>query len=269
MSNLADAHALVERVDAKIDELNAKVAQFDSAVQTGARAAAEFFGDLWAAIQPYLVALKRHFDNAVASFKADIARYRAGVEGVFLTSEYDDKWLEIMRLANGVANDLKEPKIRPGRVGQKWEGTAAEAYFGAMEPQVAAAARIGSMAEKTSTTLGTMHIAGVVFLGAVAVALTVAIGGILAVIVSVPTGPGVVAGLKVALVAVLGAATTLIVAFVGFLAAQNAAAATMTAEAGNPLGFGGPGGTWPKIAPLSTDVTASDGDPADWRPKKP
>jgi hypothetical protein len=63
---------------------------------------------------------------------------------------YAYQWQDVRGLANGVAGDLRPEALKVNRY---WRGAANDAYNRAVKPQSDAATKIGSIAERTSTSL--------------------------------------------------------------------------------------------------------------------
>jgi hypothetical protein len=264
MTTPADFILLQERINDLLKKLDEKFDQIERAFQRGMKLldeAAEWVGDAVESARRALIKLKNWAMAEINKMKADFNRVKVGGEVVLRMMEWDDKWFEIRNLANGVAAKLAGPQ---DRLDTHWEGPAAAKYFTVVTPQMDAAKRVGAMADKTATTLQSMVVHGIAFLVALATAITVVIGGLITLIVGLAggvTAPIGAAGLLTA----LAAAVALTAAFVNFVAQQDTAGSALEAEAANPIGFAS-GPAWPRAAAVSEDVTARDGDPADWRP---
>jgi hypothetical protein len=255
--------ALQERINDLLKKLDDKFDQIDHAFQRGMRLldeAKEWLGDTVESARQALIKLKNWATTEINKMRADFHRVAVTIPIVGTMMDWDDKWFEIRNLANGVAAKLAGPQ---DRLGTHWEGPAAAKYFSVATPQIEAVKRVGAMADKTATTLQSMAAQGIAFLVALATAMTVVLGGIITLIVGLAggvTAPVGVAGLMTA----LAASVALTAAFANFVTQQDTAGSALEFEASNPIGFA-PGPKWPQAAAISDDVTAKDGDPADWR----
>ncbi|GIH10645.1 hypothetical protein Rhe02_87120 [Rhizocola hellebori] len=267
MTTPADFILLQEKINDLLKKLDDKIDAIDRAYQKGLHyldEAAEYLGDLVQSARRALVKLYNWAKTEINKMKADFNRVKVGGEIILTMMSWDDKWFEIRNLANGVAVKLNNPQ---DRLGTHWEGPAAAKYFTVVTPQMDAAKRVAAMADKTATSLQSMVTHGIAFMVALATALTVVIGGLITLIVGLAggvTAPIGAAGLLTA----LGAAVALTAAFANFVAQQDTAGSALEFEATNPIGFA-PGPVWPQAAAVSQDVTAHDGDAADWRPVHP
>ncbi len=266
MTTPGDLILLQERINALLKKINEKFDQIDRAFQQGLKAledAKEWVGDVVEGVRKALVKLYNWANTEINKFKAAMSRVADGWSPMFTMMEYDDKWFDIRNLANGVAARLTGPQ---DRLDSHWEGKAAAKYFTVVTPQIEAAKRVGLLAEKQATTMQGMVTQGFIFYGALATALLAALGGAI----------GIIGGLVAAMpplgiagvVALAGASLAFIGASANFLSQQEAAGSSLTGEAGNALGFAA-GPSWPRAAAVSQDVTATDGDPADWTPVHP
>lgn len=171
-------------------------------------------------------------------------------------------WQDIRATATGVAGQLKPEALTVGAI---WHGSAAEAYGKQIKPQADAAARIGTIADKTATSLTVCAVAGLTFYVALAVIL---VKFILATITALAAlGTAVLSWVGAALIVEeAGVNTGLIIAavsaLVAVLGAQASQMAVLHGEAGDGTAF--PGGQWPDATTSRfRDGTVTDGD-ADW-----
>lgn len=261
-----DLILMQERINNLLKKINEKIDQVDRAFQAGMRKLEElkeWIGDVAEDVRKALVKLYNWAKTEIDKFMAHVNRVTGGFSLLFTMMEWDDKWYEIRNLANAVAVNVTGPQ---DRLDAHWEGKAAAKYFTVVTPQITAAQRVGVLAEKQATTMQSMVTQGFVFYGALAAALLAALGGLV----------GIIGGLVAAMpplglagvVAMAGASLTFIGAFANFTSQQEAAGSQLIAEAGNSLGFAA-GPSWPRAAAVSQDVTAADGDPADWTPIRP
>jgi uncharacterized protein YukE len=171
-------------------------------------------------------------------------------------------WQDIRGSATGVAGQLKPEALSLGRT---WHGPAADAYARQVKPQSDAAARIGTIADKTATTLTVCAVAGLTFYVALGVVLVKFIAATITALVAL--GTAVFSWAGAALIAEEAAVNTgLIIAAVSALVAVlGAQAAQMVVLHGEAVDSGTfPGGTWPDATPGQfSDATVTDGD-ADW-----
>ncbi|SDY98506.1 hypothetical protein SAMN05444365_104437 [Micromonospora pattaloongensis] len=171
-------------------------------------------------------------------------------------------WEDVRGLATGVSGQLKPELLGVGRV---WHGSAADAYVKQIKPQSDAAARVGTLADKTAVALYTCAATGLAFYVALAVIL---IKFIVATITALAALGSVVFSWAGAALIVEEAAvnTGMIVAAVsGLVAVLGAQASQMVVLHGEAVdGSTFPGGQWPNATPDHfSDATVTDGD-ADW-----
>jgi hypothetical protein len=269
-TTVAEVQSLIEQFESGKLMFDKQLARLDEAYQAGVRKlqeAAEVLGDFVNTLIDALTSAYRWLKTQLAALAAEIDKIwnliKATGVAIVKMLEYNDMWAVIAGLANSVATDVENPNTR---VGRRWEGDAAKAYFDIVVPQVAAARRIGTTADLTRKTLNEMAAAGIIYLTASVAALIKAAELAAAAVAALIAGAAPLSA--AAAVAVAAVAVALIAAFALFIAAQDSLASTMMAEAKNPTGF--PGGAWPKAASsVSIDVTAADGDKADWIPKPP
>jgi len=154
------------------------------------------------------------------------------------------QWSDIKGTAISVAEELSAQNLVVDD--STWAGDARDAYVAAAGAQAAAAARIGSIADKTTTVLLTCAAAGLAFYLALALVLVKLIAASITAIAAFGTavfsgvGAGIIleeAGVNTGIVvAALAALTTC-------LGAQATAMINLHSEAVNPASF--PGGHWP------------------------
>jgi hypothetical protein len=261
---------LQERINALLKGLDDKYAMIEHAFQRGMRAldeAKEWLGDLVEGARQALIKLRKMVTDVINQMKAETRPLVASWKNMHAMLDMDDKWFDIRNHANGVAQKLSRPA---DRLDPYWEGPAAAKYYSVVDPQIEAAKRVGVLADTTGKTLQTMATQTVTFYGAAATALTVVIGGLVVAIGTLAAGVTAPLGLA-AIGTALAAAVALATAAENFAFQQDANGSVLASEAGNPIGFavGATGPAWPKAARVSEDVTARDGDPADWKPVHP
>ncbi|MEU4158364.1 hypothetical protein [Actinoplanes sp. NPDC026670] len=176
-------------------------------------------------------------------------------------------WTDLRAAANAVSTDLAMQNLVIDD--SDWSGNARDSYLVVAGAQAGAAARVGSIATTTSTTLAGCAAAGLLFYIAVAAVLAKLTAATVAAIAAFGSavfswvGAALVieeAGFNTAVLA--GASATLAT----FLAAQAGAMSVLHGEAVDPGGF--PGGNWPRSnSEQYSDATVGDGD-ADWSLKE-
>lgn len=175
---------------------------------------------------------------------------------------YAYKWESVRGVATGVSGEL-EPAVL--HAGQHWKGTAADAYAGVIEPQGKAAARVGTIADKTSFALTFCAAAGMIFYIALGIILFKFIVEMEAVIAAIASAEFAWAGLLGAFSAAgvtAGLIAGAVISLTAALTAQAQQLAVLHGEAVDNNTF--PGGHWPDpVSDSYSDATVTDGD-ADW-----
>jgi len=185
-------------------------------------------------------------DKAISLAKAiwgKIVELLKGVAAPVHFFRYAFDWEGIRGLASAASGELN-PVALPA--GKRWKGAAADAYFKIIPLQAGAAARIGTISDKTAVALGICAAAGLAFyiaLGIILVKFIVAMVGVIAALGSVAfSWAGVALAVEEA-----GGNTGLIVAAVTTLTAvlgtQAQQMAILHGEAVDASTF--PGGRWP------------------------
>jgi hypothetical protein len=171
-------------------------------------------------------------------------------------------WEDARGLATGVSGQLKPELLGVGRV---WHGTAADAYVKQIKPQSDAAARVGTIADKTATALYTCAVAGLAFYVALAVILIKFIAATITALAAL--GSLVFSWAGAALIVEEAAVNTgmIIAAVSGLVAVLGAQASQMVVLHGEAIDASTfPAGRWPNATPAQfSDATVTDGD-ADW-----
>jgi hypothetical protein len=171
-------------------------------------------------------------------------------------------WQDLRGMASTVSGEVKPEALKVNRV---WHGRAADAYAKQVNPQVAAAARVASMADKIALTLGASALAGLAFYVALGLILAKFIVATIAALTAL--GSVVFSWAGAALIVEEAAVNTgLIIAAVttltSVLGTQAVQMVILHGEAVDNGTF--PGGHWPNAAPGHfSDATVRDGD-ADW-----
>lgn len=162
--------------------------------------------------------------------------------------DYAWKWESIKGTASGVASELSPEVVD---ISQDWKGQAATAYAEAIAPQSDAASQIGTIADKTSTSLAVCAAAGIAFYIALGIIIFQLLAALVAAIIAEGTivfsavglgvvvlNAGITTGLIIAAVTTLGAC----------LATQASQMASLHGSAVDQTKF--PGGNWPKATNL-------------------
>ena len=172
------------------------------------------------------------------------------------------EWREVKNLATAFAGDLQPVALN---VGDYWQGRAADAYRDVIPSQMAAATRIGVMADKAQAALGWSASAGIAFYVGVLLVLIkfiVSFVGVVALFGSVAfSWAGIVLAIGEAELgfAELLALATLLATALGTQAVQMG---NLYTEAADASAF--PAGHWPSPrTDRYLDATVADGD-ADW-----
>jgi hypothetical protein len=214
------------------------------------------------AIRDAIVWLVNKIVQIVTAILNRILDYLQGALAPLTMAWFAYQWIDVKRIATGVAGQLK-PEVLG--VDDHWKGTAAAAYTKAMKPQSDASARIGVLADKTTTSLSICAGAGLVFYVGVAavvaqVILTTGTGAAVAATgVGAPAGAGIVIGGLTFSWAQLAALAGLLATLLG---GQIKEMISMASEAADGTAF--PGGKWPNPTTRNfSDATVLDGD-ADW-----
>lgn len=163
--------------------------------------------------------------------------------------DYAWKWESVKGTASGVSSELSPEVVD---VSQDWKGQAATAYANAISPQSTAAAQIGTIADKTATSLTVCAAAGIAFYVALGIIIFQLIASLVAAIIAVGSIIFSWAGLAM-VVGDAGISTGLIIAAVttltACLATQASQMASLHGNAVDQTSF--PGGNWPKAANLA------------------
>jgi uncharacterized protein YukE len=248
----------------RIDELSA---QIDGAYQDGLRyidELAETVGEAIAStLRNALTRAKNEIDAQITKLKKMLDQYEKVMNVPNVLLEMAPKWLLIRDQANAVAVAIAGPDQRMQR---NWNGPAASAYYGVVPGQVAAASRVAAVAEKANASLNDMATAGKTFNTALAAAQVEIALGLVGVVAAMKKGS--IAGLIAAGAALLKGEQGIKTALEILLLAEQKAGPLIEGEVTNPVGFA-TGPTWPKAAAsISHHVTAADGNPAEWIPKR-
>jgi hypothetical protein len=185
-----------------------------------------------------------------------------GAIAPILMFKYAWDWQDIRSTATGVVGDLKPEALS---VDMHWKGDAADAYVRVIKPQSDAAARVGTISDKTATALTVCAVAALAFYIALGVILVKFIAATVTAIVAF--GSAVFSWAGAALIVeeaavnsgLIIAAVTTLTAVLGTQASQMT---VLHGEATDGSAF--PGRQWPNATTANfSDATVTDGD-ADW-----
>jgi hypothetical protein len=169
------------------------------------------------------------------------------------------RWSDIKGAAIGVSDALAAQNLVVDD--SDWSGKARDAYVSAAAAQSAAAARVGSIADKTTTVMLTSAAAGLTFYLALALVLVKLIAASITALVAYGSAVFSWAGAALTLEEA-GVNTAIVVTALAALAtclgAQVNAMVNLHGESVNPSAF--PGGHWPKTNTVTyNDATIKDG----------
>jgi hypothetical protein len=237
--SIAQYQAVTDRVSSGAQTISAKIPEVSAA-------AGRVLGE-WYVPGPVKDAVKWLADKIIqiAEWIWDkITELLKGVAAPVYMFEYSWDWQSIRGTASDVAGELTPQVVG---VTKDWQGSAATAYTGALQPQAGAAAQIASIANQTANCLTTCAAAGCAFyvaLGVIVVkfiiSMTLAIGALGSVVFSwaglvlIVQEAGVNTGLIITAVAALTA----------LLGAQASQMGAMHGQAVDGAAF--PGGHWPQ-----------------------
>ncbi len=249
---------------AVVNEMNSGLRYFSDKIEQ-IRPIAERAMDHWYIPDLVADAVLWLADKVISLFewiRDKIVELLKGVAAPVCFFRYAYDWEDIRGLASGVSSEANSSALR---VSSHWKGAAADAYSKIIPLQGNAAARIGTISDKTAMALKICAAAGLAFYVALGIILVTFIAtaiGVIAEIVSV-----VLSWLGVALAVediavttgmLLAAGTTLI----AVLGAQKQEMVTLHGEALDISAF--PGGHWPDPTTGSyNDSSVRDGT-ANW-----
>lgn len=255
--NETQFQAMVDKMNAGLSDLSDKIGQI--------RPTAECAVDHWYIPDFVADAVLWLADKAISLAKTiwdKIVELLKGVAAPVYFFKYALDWEDIRGLASGVSSE-SNPAVLPA--GRRWKGAAADAYFKIIPLQGSAAARIGTIAHQTAVALDICAAAGLVFyvaLGIILVKILVAMGGVIAAIISVVLSW---VGVTLAVEEVAVDATMLTVAVTGLtevLGFQAQQMITLYGEAVDNSAF--PGGHWPDPTTGSYNDSSVQGGTAGW-----
>jgi len=257
MISLAQYEAAIDKLSTGTRDLESKLQQIGPAAHAAAnrwyvnRAIADKIIDL---ANKMIELGSKILDKIIELLKGLVAP-------IYMTLNSMD-WMEIKRFATGVAGRLKPEGLT---VDLRWQGAASEAYVKQIKPQAEAAARIGTIADKTAVSLVICAGAALAFYLALGVIVVKFIAALITAIAAFGSAVFSWAGAAI-IVEEAGVNTALILGAVGTLLAVLGAQAkemvTLQGEANDMSAF--PGGSWPNATTANfSDATVKDGD-ADW-----
>jgi len=250
---------VIEKLEQLAKQLETKLHQARPAAQ-GALSN-PFFPDF---IKEAVIWLVQKIEELGSEILKKIREFFAGFYAPITLNEYALEWQKVQRVATGVSGQIADPALG---VGLHWTGDAFRAYAEKTKPQSAAAARIGSIADKAASTLMGAANAGMLFYTALAAALAPFIAATVVAIAAAATGVGAPPGAAVFVTAAVAGCIAIGTATAMFIQNQKGHAATLSGQVADLTAFTGKGGTWPKaVAEEWNDATVTDGD-ADWSVK--
>jgi uncharacterized protein YukE len=254
--------AAIEKIRNGLAELNSKIAQIPEACNAALASA-----NLPDAVRERVVWLVNKMVEILQSVVRRIGELMEGAAAPIFMFRYAYQWQDVRGLANGVAGNLRPEALRVNRY---WRGAANDAYNRAVKPQSDAATKIGSIAERTSTSLNVCAAAGLAFYMALGVIVVKFIAAALAVIAALGSVALSWAGLLL-IVEEAGVNTGLIIAAVAsltaLLGAQASQIAVMHGESIDNSVF--PSGRWPESTAGSFGDGSVLGGNAPWQLTNP
>ena len=254
--------AAIEKIRYGLTELNAKIQQIP-----GAANAAVASPDMPESVRNAVIWLTRKMVDILTSVVNKIVELLKGAAAPIFMFRSAYGWQEVRGLASSVVGNLRPEALRVNRY---WTGVANDAYNRAVKPQSDAAAKVGAIAERTSTSLNVCAAAGLAFYVALGVIVVKFIAAAVAVIAAL--GSIVLSWAGLALIVEEAAVNTgmiiaAVAALTALLGAQASQIAVLHGEAIDTSAF--PGGRWPESTrDTFSDATVLDGD-AKWSLRSP
>jgi hypothetical protein len=254
----AQFNSVVAQISKGMDDLSAKIAEVPRAAQAAV--------DHWYIpdfVQDAIMWLARKITELATWLWDKIKEVLRGVAAPISFFFRSFEWQDVRSLATKVGGQLKPGVLTT--VGNTWKGSAAIAYGKVIQPQGAAADKVGAISEKISTALRASAAAGLLFYLAVAAILVKFIGATIAAIAAF--GTAIFSWAGVAIIVEEAAVNSAVIW--GAIGALNIALGTQVdqlitvhGELSDQSAF--PGGHWPDPTTSSyRDGTVKDGD-ADW-----
>ena len=250
----AQYQAAIDKIRNGLAELNAKISQIP-----GAANAAVNKPDVPESVRDAVIWLAKKLVDILTAVVNKISELLQGAMPPILMFRYAYTWQDVRGLTSGVAGSLRPEALRVNRY---WTGQANDAYNRAVKPQSDAAAKIGTIAERTSTSLNVCAAAGLAFyvaLGVIVVKLILAAAAAIAAF-----GSLVLSWAGLAIIVEEAAVTpamiiATVVSLTALLGAQASQMAVLHGEAIDTSAF--PGGKWPdSTSDTFSDATVLDGD---------
>jgi hypothetical protein len=243
----AQYQAAIERIRTGLAQLNTKIHQVPAAATTAMQNP-----NIPAAVRERVIWLANRTVEILTSVVNRISELLRGSAAPIYMFRYAWQWQDVRGLSTSVVGTLRPEALKVNRY---WQGAANEAYNRAVKPQSDAAAKLGAISERTSTSLNVCAAAGLAFYVALGVIVIKFIAAAVAVIAAI--GSVVLSWAGLALIVEEAAVNTgMIIAAVagltGLLGAQASQMAVLHGEAIDNSAF--PGGRWPE----STSDTFSD-----------
>jgi hypothetical protein len=258
----AQYESAIEKIRTGLAELNTKIAQIPAAASTAVSRP-----EMPESVRNAVIWLSRKLVDILSAVVNKISELLQGASAPIFMFRYAYGWQDVRGLTAAVVGDLRPEALRVNRY---WSGMANDAYNRAVKPQSDAAAKIGAIAERTSTSLNVCAAAGLAFYIAIGVIVVKFIAAAAAAIVALGSVVLSWAGLAL-IVEEAGVNTGMIIAAVAaltaLLGAQASQIAVLHGEAIDTSTF--PGGKWPaSTSDTFSDATVLDGD-AKWSLRSP
>src|SRR5262249_32379862 len=145
----------IEKIRSGLAELNGKIQQLP-----GAANAAVANPDIPAAVRNAVIWLTKKMVDILTSVVDKIGELLKGAAAPIYMFRDAYGWQDVRGLASGVVGNLRPEALRVNRY---WQGAANDAYNRAVKPQSDAAAKVGTIAERASTSLNVCAAAGLAF----------------------------------------------------------------------------------------------------------
>jgi hypothetical protein len=254
--------AAIDKIRSGLTELNAKIQQIP-----GAANAAVANPDMPQAVRDAVIWLTKKMVDILTAIVNKIIELLKGALAPIYMFRYAYGWQDVRGMSSGVVGNLRPEALRVNRY---WTGAASDAYNRAVKPQSEAVAKIGSIAERASTSLNVCAAAGLAFYVAIGVIVVKFIAAAVAVIAAL--GSIVLSWAGLALIVEEAAVNTgmiiaVVAALTALLGAQASQMAVLHGEAIDTSAF--PSGRWPEsTSDTFSDATVLDGD-AKWSLRQP
>lgn len=255
--DLAQYEATLHRVDAGLQRLSGLV---DRVPPAAASAVGHWYvpGPVAASITESAGILAMAGHQLLAKLREILLGAIAPVRFFLLARD----WTEVRGMTTSVAGDLQPVALS---VGYYWQGRAADAYAAVIPPQIAAAVRIGTMADRTQTALTWSAGAGAAFYLGILMVIGQLLVAYIGVLILLGTIELSVAALELAIEQTTFSAAEIVslISLLGaVLTSQYIQLRNLESEAEDVSAF--PNGQWPAaLTDRYNEATVTDGD-ADW-----